>query len=132
VLDLLVFLVLLSVFSFDNLIRKVARDIGMPFQGDVPMLLRLGAFSFLMTLVSDLGAEWCRDGGLRGRQQRLLHRHQDHAAARGQLGSHGARHGRHRRYRRGQRRHQARRLPADCVCTGWILEGDDLDSGTNR
>jgi hypothetical protein len=23
------------------------------------------------------------------------------------------------------------RLPADCICTGWILEGDDLDSGTN-
>jgi hypothetical protein len=52
--DLLVFLLLVSVFSFDNLIRKVARDVGLPLQGDVPMLMRVGAFSFLMTLVAIL------------------------------------------------------------------------------
>jgi hypothetical protein len=46
----------LSVFSFDNLIRKVARDVGLPLKGDVPMLMRVGAFSFLMTLVRS----WCR------------------------------------------------------------------------
>jgi hypothetical protein len=123
--------VLLSVFSLDNLIRKVARDIGMPFQGDVPMLLRVGVFSFLMTLVAILVPSGvvmaafavANNDFYTGVKTMPQPADSSEVTVRVTAGIVG--HGRH------QRRHQARRLPADCVCTGWILEGDDLDSGTN-
>jgi hypothetical protein len=130
-LDLLVFLVLLSIFSFDNLIRKVARDIGAPFQGDVPMLLRVGAFSFLMTLVAILvpsGVVMAAFAvanndfytGIKTMPQPADSSEVTVRVTAGIVGTGAI-----------NDVIKLAKLPADCVCTGWILEGDDLDSGTN-
>lgn len=127
--DLLVFLVLLSFFSLDNLVRKVARDLGMPFRGDVPLLLRVGVFSFLMTLVCILipsgvvmaafaVANNDYYNGIKTMPQpadssEVTVRVTADVSGTGAVGD----------------VIKLARLPAECITTGWILESDALDTG---
>jgi hypothetical protein len=129
VVDLLSFLFLLSVFSLDNLIRKVARDIGMPFQGDVPLLLRLGVFSFLVTLLTILVPSGvvmaafavANNDFYNGFKTMPQPADSSEVTARVTADISGT----------GAVNDVIKlcRLPADCISTGWILESDQLDSG---